>query len=259
MSTLRKNLISAAAVIGVISGAAFPAKAAGVVGIFVWVSGGVRYVTTTTTFPSPPPPGATTTVTTRTLVVWVDPPSFSNIDLTLDYDPSKLAFLGGGTLCDFGTGGDCPAVDTTSGLVSPIPSISSLTLGSELPGSSLSLTTGADSVTLSYDLSGAMTPPTGGADENFFGFVFNPLVPLGNAVTIENKPGSYDITLASETCTLSDKSNCMTNSPTYGYSFSTIPEPSTWAMTLLGFAGLAAAAGLRKGRSPKARARPVSA
>ncbi len=239
MSTLRKGLISAVAVIGAISGAAFPAKAAGVTGIIPWVSGGVRYVTTTTTFPSPPPPGATTTVTTRTLVVWVDPPpTFSNIDLTLDYDPSKLAFLGGGTLCDFGTGGDCPAVDTTSGLVSPIPSIPSLTLGSALPGSSLSLTTGSNSVTLSYDLSGATTPPTGGADENFFGFVFNPLVPLGNAVTIENTPGSYDITLASESCTLSNASNCMTNSPTYGYSFSTVPELSTWVMLVLGFAGV---------------------
>lgn len=249
----RRPFLTAAVLIGMVSGSAFSAKAAGVSGIIPWVSGGVRFVTTTTTFPSPPPPGATTTVTKRTLVIWVDPPpTFSTLDLTFDYDSSKLQFLGGGTLCDLGTGGDCPAVDTTSGLVSPIPSIATLTFGFPLPGSSLTLTTGANSVTLSYDLTNAITPPVAGPDENIFGLVFDPLVPLGNAVTIQNQPGNYDITLASAACTLSTTLSCMTDNPAYGYSFSTIPEPSTWGMMLLGFAGLAFA-GLRRKASLVAR------
>ena len=60
---------------------------------------------------------------------------------------------------------------------------------------------------------------------------------LENTVTIQSTPGAYDLSFASVSCTLSSGGSCMTDTPTYGFSF-TVPEPSTWAMMLIGFVGL---------------------
>jgi PEP-CTERM motif len=226
---LRKSLAVLAAAALVIAGSGESARAAALFGLITWTSGTVTVTRTVTT--------PTGTITTTVVVVIIDPPSFSNFDITLDYNPALFDFVGSGTLCDFGVGGDCPAVDTTQGTISPIPMVSSLTLGSKLPGSTLSVTDNGTSVALDYDLTGVATPPVAGADENFFGLVFEPKVPLENTVTIQSTPGAYDLSFASVSCTLSSGGSCMTDAPTYGFSF-TVPEPSTWAMMLIGFGGL---------------------
>lgn len=210
------------------------AHAAGIFGPIVWVTGGFTCTTTTTTLPGPPP----TTITTTTYAIFVDPPAFQMFDMTIDYDTSLFQFLGGGTLCDFGIGGDCPPADLASGTITPIPTQSTLTLGAPLPNSALTLTDSGGSIHLIYDLTGASNPPVGGADKNFFGLVFLPLVPLQDVVTHHNVPGNYDITFTNVSCTLDDNTSCLTDHPGYGFTVHPIPEPATWLLFASGLVGL---------------------
>src|SRR5271166_1770830 len=153
MRNLREGLIGLTVAAATLGGATIPSHATALFGLISWTSGTVVSVSTTT-YPNPSPPPATLTITTRTVTVIIDPPpTFQDFDITVGYNPSMFQFLGGGTLCQFGVGGDCPAVDTTSGTI-PIPSVSSLMLGAALPDSSLTLTDSGSSVQLSYDLSG---------------------------------------------------------------------------------------------------------
>jgi PEP-CTERM motif len=245
MSALMRGLISVTAAVLAAVGTFSPSHATALFGLISWTSDSVI---TTTTSTSIAPDGTVVTTTTTSIVPIIDPPSFSYFDMTIDYDPAMFEFIGGGTLCGFGVGGDCPPINLASGFISPIPTMSSITMGTALPGSTLTLTDSGSSVHIVYDLSGAASAPVAGADVNFFGLVFVPLVPLADAVTIHDTPGAYDITYSSVTCTLSDMTSCRTDDPTYGYTFYTaVPEPSTWAIMLIGFAGLGFV-GLRSGR-----------
>ena len=236
---LRKALLGLAGGAVAIAGSGGSSQAAALFGLITWTSGTVTVTRTVTT--------PTGTITTTVVVVIIDPPAFSDIGLTLDYNPALFEFVGSGTLCDFGVGGDCPAVDPTQGTISPIPTVPSLTLGSALPGSTLSVTDSGTAVTVNYDLSMATNPPADMTDANFFGLVFEPKFGLENSVTIQSNPGTYDLTFSNVSCTLTSGANCGTDTPTYGISF-TVPEPSTWAMMLLGFAGLGYAGWRRSAR-----------
>jgi len=232
MSRLRKEQIRILVLAMMLIGRSDPAHATAIFGLISWTSSTV-VTTTTTTFPNPTPPPPTLTVTTTTTTVVIDPPAFQLFDITIDYNTSLFQFLGGGTLCDFGIGGDCPPVNLASGTITPVPTISSLTLGSPLTNSSLTLTDSGGAIHLTYDLTGTSNPPVGGVDENFFGLVFLPLVPLQDVVTHHNVPGNYDITFTNVSCRLDDNTSCLTDNPGYGFTFQPIPEPSTFL--LLGF------------------------
>ena len=71
-------------------------------------------------------------------------------------------------------------------------------------------------------------------------------------MTIQGAQGAYDMTFSNVSCTLTSGGNCGTDTPTYGFSFA-VPEPSSWAMMLIGFAGLGYAGW--RGASNRARAR----
>ena len=191
----------------------------------------------------------TITIAGRTITIVVDPDGIQTIDLILDYDPSLFTFVASesGFLCDFSNGGDCPSVLGQSGTVT-MPQ-QTFTPGPERAGTSYSLMDSGTSVHLNYDLS-ANPAPTG-TDRNLFAFTFQSLYPISDMATVQGSPGTYDISIASVTCTALDSgepANCGSNNPSYGVSFEVVPEPSS--MLLLG-AGLAGWALRGKGRKSR--------
>jgi hypothetical protein len=192
----------------------------------------------------------TVTIAGRTITIVVDPDGIQTIDLVLDYDPSLFTFVPGesGFLCDFSNGGDCPSILGQSGTVT-MPQ-QTFTPGAERSGTTYTLTDSGTSVHLDYDMSA--NPAPAGTDRNLFAFTFQSLYPISDMATIEGSPGTYDITIASSTCTALDSGDpvaCGSNNPSYGVSFEVVPEPSSALLVGAGLAGWA----VRRKRSKPGR------
>ncbi len=239
--TRLRQAVSAAMFAVIMTGASQMAHASALFGLFTWVSG-YNYTEKVTVIHNKD--GSTTVVKVPVYTAVYDPPDFQKFDATINYNTSMFQFIGGGPLCDFGVGGDCIPVHPGTGPGLPILHLASLTYGTQLPLSTLDITDNGGSIRVSYDLTGAVGAPVGGADENFFGLSFIPLLPLADTFTNQTSPGQYDISFGDMTCTFADMSPCRTDEASYGFSFQTTPEPSS--LFLLGSGVLGISSFLRR-------------
>lgn len=188
--------------------------------------------------------GKTYTVYTSVTIV-IDPLSVnvSDFSLSMMYDPAAYAFNPSlsGPLGVFSVGGDAPPADGGVGtsLMELIPS-TGFTPGTPLPGSTLTYTDVGGLLTVDYHLA---SPITTSGDVNSFRLDFNVLHPsLGGLGTVTYSPlgAGTSFTQTAFSCTTTDKVDlCGSDVPGRGISIS-VPEPTTWALMLIGFAGLGA-------------------
>lgn len=176
-----------------------------------------------------------------------DPPSFGvlGFSLTLDYDPSLFTFnpLESGPLGVYSAGGDTPSGPPGVGTepFRALPS-SGFTPGAPLPGSTLAYTDVGGVLTVDYQLA---SPITTAGDVNDFLLVFDLVTPVwidfaASTVTYETTGPGADFTKTAYSCTTVTGVGCGSDAPTSGITvhFVPVPEPSAWALLLLGFGGL---------------------
>ncbi len=187
------------------------------------------------------------------LALLADPPSpgIANISMDIAYNSSLLTFnpAASGFLCQFSAGGDCPSASGSTGTLpfNVLPA-SGFNPGPPLSGSSVTLTNTASTVSLDYTPGSPVSSPT---DTNFFLFVFDfntPElidVPLSTATYLAAGAG-VDFTQTSFVChTIAVPDlGCGSDHGTTGITLNlaVVPEPSTWALLLIGFSGLAGCA-----------------
>ncbi len=153
-----------------------------------------------------------------------DPTAYRVVtDLSASSDPTARA---DGFMCAFSVGGSCPSPNdapTTDGF------------GDPLPGSTWSFD--VDNVTghvrVAYHF--AATPVSVDADTNFFGFTFEPIVTgvVDDIATIPDSAKPFRQHPFS-----SDQFCITTATERTGQQCASAPEPHSWALLLVGFAGL---------------------
>jgi hypothetical protein len=195
--------------------------------------------------------GKTYTVYTSVTIV-LDPMAVNVFDLSfsLAYDPAAYAFNPSlsGPLGAFSVGGDAPPADGGVG-TAPMELIPStgFTPGAPLPGSTLTYDTSTPGL-LSVDYNLA-SPITTTGDVNDFRLDFTVLHPsLGGLGTVTYSPlgPGTSFTQTAFACKTTDLTDmCGSSVPAVGISIS-VPEPTTWALMLIGFAGLGAALRARR-------------
>jgi hypothetical protein len=168
----------------------------------------------------------------------LDPPGqISHVGFQIQYDPSKIRIdvADSGFLCDFSTAGSCPvnAPGTLTQLSQP------LAVGGPRSGTNYTLMVGTNTVTLNYDLSA--NPALAGSDRDFFGLAFTTVNPE-YAVQFTNQAGLGDMYQVSTVCLLTDTTQCGSDNPGSGFSFT--PEPSS--LFLLGSGALGLSGILRR-------------
>jgi PEP-CTERM motif len=175
---------------------------------------------------------------------YIDPSGsdISSFQLEIDYDPSKWIFdaAASGPLCAFASGDSpCPANSAAVGTFPIADGASSP--GSLLPGSTITMTAAGGVVTVDYELA---SPVDLSLDQNVFALAFDAVdaVDLSHppTATYFGSPGSYQFSVPSFSCNNQVPPPCGGDPAIYGADINAtfVPEPSTWAMMLLGFVGL---------------------
>jgi PEP-CTERM motif len=194
--------------------------------------------------------------TFSTLGTIIDPPSSSDLTsltISMKYNPSLYTFDQSlsGPLGVFSVGGDSPPVSPGVG-VQPLQQLPSTgySIGTPLPGSSLTYTVAGGVVTVNYNF--AKTPVTTTGDVNAFYLDFDLVTPLRiNGATstvtyLAAGPGQFT-QLAGSCTTVAGAGPCGSASPTVGTNFTfSIPEPTAWAMMLVGLGAVGAAMRFRR-------------
>lgn len=175
----------------------------------------------------------------------LDPEGIQHTSFQMSYDTSLFAYnpSATGLLCDFSNGGDCP---TASGVVGPyVAPIQSILPGAPRLGTEAGYNITVDEmlglVTVNYDLSA--NPPADAGERNFFVLGLDALQPLSRNVVIHDTPGAYTVNLFNVSCTAIDAGNtqsCGSSSPAFGVTLSTVPEPASVSLMVLGMGFLAA-------------------
>jgi hypothetical protein len=185
----------------------------------------VKFGTFKTIF-DPPAPG----ITSFNVSVYVDP-AFAM------FDPTNSGPLG-----IFSVGGDSPPVNPGIGTQSVELDLGTgFNPGSPLPGSTLTYTDVAGLITVNYQLA---SPITTTGDVNIFAldFVFaHPQIvnlATSSVTYLASGPGGA-LTQVSSGCA---PNSCGSDHPASGVTFngfaSEVPEPATWVMMMVGFAGI---------------------
>jgi hypothetical protein len=194
--------------------------------------------------------------TFSTLGTIIDPPSSSDLTsltISMKYNPSLYTFDSSlsGPLGAFSVGGDSPPVSPGVG-TQPLQQLPSTgySIGTPLPGSSLTYTVGGGVVTVNYDF--ATTPVSTSTDVNAFYLDFDLVTPMridgatSTVTYLAAGPGQFT-QLAGSCTTVAGAANCGSASPTVGTNFTfSIPEPAAWAMMLLGLGSVGAAVRYRR-------------
>jgi hypothetical protein len=186
------------------------------------------------------------------LALLADPPApgITSISMDIMYNSSLLTFEPSlsGFLCQFSQSGDCPSAGGSAGTLpfNVLPT-SRFNPGPPLSGSSETLTDTGSTVSLQYTPGSPVTSLT---DTNFFLFVFDfktPQiidVPMSTVTYLAAGPGG-DFTQTSFVCQTNALPDlgCGSDNGTTGITLNlAVPETSTWALLLIGFAGLAGCA-----------------
>ena len=159
----------------------------------------------------------------------LDPPGgISQIGFTMNYDSSVYEILPGqsGFLCDFSDGGYCPATNPNSVTFDP-----NFTVGPPRTGTSYSFVVTHGTMSLSYDMSANPAPDSG--DRNAFAIAFRTSRPL--AFQFHAQPGIGNLQTTSATCLLTSGGTCGSDAPAWGVTGTSVPEPASWAMMIVGF------------------------
>jgi hypothetical protein len=179
------------------------------------------------------------------LTIAADPTAVdvTGVTMSLAYDPSVYTFdpAASGPLAMFSSGGgDAPAAPGVG--TQPLQLLPATGLEPGAPLGSVNYTELPGLVTLNYLLN---TPITVSGDTNFFIFTFDFVHPvvidLGmSTVTYTASGPGADFTQTAFTCSTTLGGSCGSNSPAGGMTITlaVVPELSTWAMMLVGFAGL---------------------
>ncbi len=181
----------------------------------------------------------------------------TSLTMQLQVDPSLYTFdpAASGPLGAFSVGGDAPPVDPGVGTeaMQLLPT-TGVSPGAPLPGSTLTYTNVGGLLTLNYVFS---SPVNVGGDVNFFIFAFDFVHPVtidfdASTVTYATSGPGGDFSQLMAACTTANgDNNCGSPSASTGgtFNFASVPEPSTWAILLLGFGGAGAAMRVRRGSS----------
>jgi hypothetical protein len=181
-----------------------------------------------------------------------DPPTsdITSISFEFYYNPALFTPVAtsAGFLCGFSSGGSCPTDAPGTGTV-PIPD--TLDAYSDIPTTapatgSQSIVIGADTVTINATFSPAVDS---GSDTYFFAMDFQPTFDLSNyaieySQSLLSDPAYYVMSYSCNGGAIS----CGSDAYTESFALVPIPEPSTWALMLLGFGGLGATMRLARRR-----------
>jgi PEP-CTERM motif len=175
----------------------------------------------------------------------IDPPTvgLTSLSFSYEYDPTLWTFLPNesGLLCELSLGGGCPSPEAQIGTFPLTELPDTATPGAPLPGASLSVVNDAAAgiVTISYVLgSPILSDATETSDRNIFLLMFEAAVPFDAGsllVTYFDQPGNYQFTQLSASCTTTHPEwTCGSDTPVTGLSISTVPEPATSGMIVVG-------------------------
>ncbi len=193
---------------------------------------------------------------TNSLSCWfIDPPitsTITEINFEMQYDSSKIRIIPelSGFLCEFSQNGDCPSISDTD--------FQNILLGDE-PRSNTSTELIIDNSSLSYthDLSKNPIPPL--QEETFFlGIAYEVLIPF-DQIIIHNTQNTGDMFQLPSTCgTPTGTIDCGSDSPTFGMSFVSTPEPtSTLSLISLGILGVGATLKRKQKRTDSVEKEPI--
>jgi hypothetical protein len=158
-----------------------------------------------------------------------DPPGvISSIGFNVNYDNSIYQILPAqsGFLCDFSDGGYCPATNPNSVTFDP-----GFSVGSPRAGTNYSFVVTPSTISLLYDMSANPAPNTG--DRNAFAIAFTTSSRLN--FEFHTQQGLGNLQTVSVSCQLVGGGTCGSDSPAWGITGTSVPEPAAWAMLIVGF------------------------